>query len=87
MLLHRGSLRYVRPLAVAAVVAIVWGWGVAQFPYLLPQDLTISAGAGTGPTLTMILIVFVLAVILVIPALGLLYSLQQKSRLETDETS
>ncbi len=85
VLLHRGSLRFVRPLGVAAVVSIVCGWGVAQFPYLLPQDLTISAGAGTGPTLTMILIVFVLAVILVIPALGLLYSLQQKSRLETDD--
>jgi cytochrome d ubiquinol oxidase subunit II len=85
VLLHRGSRRALRPLGVAAVVAIIWAWGVAQFPYLLPESLTISAGAGTGPTLTMILIVFVLAVLLVIPALGLLYTLQQKSRLEFDK--
>ena len=26
------------PLAVGAVVAVVWGWGVAQFPYLLPTS-------------------------------------------------
>ena len=49
------------PLAVGAVVAVIWGWGVAQFPYLLPTDLTIAAGAGTGDTLTMVIIVFVVA--------------------------
>ena len=26
------------PLAVGAVVAVIWGWGVAQFPYLLPTS-------------------------------------------------
>ena len=25
------------PLAVGAVVAVIWGWGVAQYPYLLPR--------------------------------------------------
>ena len=45
VLLWRGARRGVRPLAVAAVVAVIWGWGVAQYPYLLPQTLTISTGA------------------------------------------
>jgi cytochrome bd ubiquinol oxidase subunit II len=84
VLLYRGWKRFIRPLGVAAVVMIIWGWGVAQFPYLLPRDLTIAAGAGTGPTMTMILIVFVVALLLVIPALGLLYTLQQRSRLESE---
>ena len=44
-LIARGARRGARPLAVGAVVAVIWGWGVAQFPYLLPQRLTISAGA------------------------------------------
>ena len=38
VLLRRGAARGVRALAVAAVVAVVWGWGVAQYPYLLPED-------------------------------------------------
>ena len=82
VLLARGARRGIRPLAVAAVVAIVWGWAVAQFPFLLPQQLSITAGAGTGPTLTMVFIVFGLAVVLVLPAMGLLFALDQRSRLE-----
>ena len=38
----RRQPRALRPLAVGAVVAVIWGWGVAQFPYLLPTSLTIS---------------------------------------------
>ena len=37
-LLARGARRGARPLAVGAVVAVIWGWGVAQFPYLLPEQ-------------------------------------------------
>ena len=44
-LLWRGERRGARPLAVGAVVAVIWGWGVAQYPYLLPQTLTINEGA------------------------------------------
>ena len=44
VLIRRGARRGARPLAVGAVVAVIWGWGVAQFPYLLPESLTISAG-------------------------------------------
>jgi cytochrome bd ubiquinol oxidase subunit II len=31
-LLWRNARRGARPLAVGAVVAVVWGWGVAQYP-------------------------------------------------------
>jgi cytochrome d ubiquinol oxidase subunit II len=71
-----------RPLAVGAVVAVVWGWGVAQHPYLLPQTLTIDAAAAPDATLTAVLIVFAVAVVLVLPALGLLFSLAQRSLIE-----
>jgi cytochrome d ubiquinol oxidase subunit II len=82
VLLWRGVRRGPRPLAVGAVVAVVWGWGVAQHPYLLPTQLTISAGAAPTATLTSLLIVFGLAVLLVIPAIVLLFTLAQRSLIE-----
>ena len=63
---------------------MIWGWGVAQFPYLLPESLTISAGAADHDTLVEILIVFGAAVLLVIPSLALLYILSQRSMLEEE---
>jgi cytochrome bd ubiquinol oxidase subunit II len=82
LLVARGARRGQRELAVGAVVAVIWGWGVAQFPYLLPEELTIEAGAATDPTLTAVLIVFGVAVVLVLPALALLYTLTQRTMLE-----
>ncbi len=70
-----------RPLSVAAVVAVIWGWGVAQFPYLLPTSLKIGQSAAPGPTLDALLVVFAVAVLVVLPALGLLYWLSQRDLL------
>ena len=80
--LARGRLHGLRPLAIGAVVAVIWGWGVAQFPYLLPTSLKISQSAAPGPTLDAVLIVFVAAAIVVLPALGLLYWLGQRELLD-----
>ena len=74
--------RGLRPLAAAAVIAVIWGWGVAQFPYLLPTSLKISQSAAPGPTLDAVLIVFVVAALVVLPALGLLYWLSQRELLD-----
>ena len=78
VLLRRGAVRGPRPLAVGAVGAVIWGWGVAQHPYLLPQTLTIDAAAAPSATLTSVLIVFGVAVVLVLPSIGLLFSLAQR---------
>jgi cytochrome bd ubiquinol oxidase subunit II len=85
VLLRRGARRGVRPLAVGAVAAVVCGWGVAQHPYLLPQDLTIDQAAAPSTALTTLLIVFGAAVLLVVPAIALLFTLAQRSLIE--ETS
>jgi cytochrome bd ubiquinol oxidase subunit II len=84
VLLWRGARRGVRPLAVGAVVAVIWGWGAAQYPYLLPQTLTIEEGAGASETLTAVLVVFGIAVVVVLPALALLFTLDQRSLLEEE---
>ncbi len=81
VLLLRGVHRGLRPLAVGAVVAVIWGWGVAQFPYLLPTSLRIDQAAAPGPTLDAVLIVFAIAAVVVLPALGLLYWLTQRELL------
>jgi cytochrome bd ubiquinol oxidase subunit II len=81
-MLWRGLRRGTRPLAVAAVVTVIWGWGVAQHPYLLPKSLTISQGAAGQSTLEAVLIVFAAAVVVVLPALGFLYTLTQRSVLQ-----
>lgn len=75
-LLQRGARRRTRILAVAAVAAVMWAWGVAQYPYILPPDLTIRAAAGSVETLGWVVLGFVLAAIFVVPALVLLFVLE-----------
>jgi cytochrome bd ubiquinol oxidase subunit II len=83
---HRIALA-TRGLAIAAVVAVLAGWAVAQYPYLLPTSLTIAAGAGAPGTLAWVLVVFAVAAVTVAPALVLLFVLDRRGRLlEHDQT-
>jgi cytochrome d ubiquinol oxidase subunit II len=79
--LLRGWRRPLRPLAAGAVAAVIWGWGLAQFPYLLPTSLQITQSAAPSDTLTAVILVFLAAALLVLPALGLLYWLSQRELL------
>jgi cytochrome bd ubiquinol oxidase subunit II len=81
-LLLRDEIRGLRPAAVGAVVAVIWGFFVAQHPYMLPEQLTISAAAGTGTTLIAVIVIFLVAVAVCLPSLGLLYVLSQRDALE-----
>jgi cytochrome bd ubiquinol oxidase subunit II len=76
--------RLMRPLAAGAVVSVIWGWGVAQFPYLLPTSLRIDQAAAPDPTMTIIFVVFAAAAVLVLPSLALLYTLTQRDLLEAE---
>jgi cytochrome bd ubiquinol oxidase subunit II len=87
VLLLRRAQRGVRLLAVGAAVAVIWRWGAAQYPYLLPETLTIEDGAGASTTLTAVLVVFGVALVIVVPALALLYTLDQRSLLEEEAAS
>jgi cytochrome d ubiquinol oxidase subunit II len=82
--LLRGGRRPLRPLAAGAVVAVIWGWGVAQFPYLLPREMTIASAAAPDSTLNVVFIVFAAAAVLVLPSLALLYTLSQRDLLEAE---
>ena len=80
--LHR--TRGTRVLGAATVAAVIGAWGVAQWPYMLPETLTVNAAAGDSSTLGWVLIVFVVAIVLVIPSIFLLFVLDQRSRLEEE---
>ena len=81
VLLVRDAARGARVLAVAAVASLVVAWGVAQWPYLLPESLTVSAAAAPTGTLTAVLVAVALAAVVVLPAIALLFFLDQRSLL------
>jgi cytochrome d ubiquinol oxidase subunit II len=70
-----------RPLAVGAVVAVIWGWGVAQYPDILPRTLSLADAAAPAGSLGALLVVFVVAALLIAPSLALLFWLTQQNRL------
>jgi NADH:ubiquinone reductase (H+-translocating) len=74
--------RRVRLLAVATVVSVLLGWGVAQYPYVLPTTVTLDQAAASGAVLSWIVITFILFIVVVIPALLLLFVLDQRGRLD-----
>src|SRR3954464_3920603 len=70
-----------RVLAALAVAAIVLGWGMAQWDYVLPQTLTVGQAAAPSGTITAVLIATAIATVLLGPIFVLLYSLDQRSLL------
>ncbi len=82
VLLARGAVRGIRPVAAAAVTAIVWGWAVAQFPAVLPGSLTIDAAAAPAGTLDALIVITIAAAVTIGPSLAILFILDGRSRLE-----
>ena len=70
-----------RALAVGAVVSIIWGWGVAQYPDILPGTMTLAEAAAPAGSLDALLVIFVVAALVIAPSLALLFYLDQASRL------
>jgi len=87
ILLIRNATRGARILSIGAVATVMVGWGVAQWPYILPTTLKVSQAAAPSGTLDAILVVFIAAAIIILPALGLLYTLDQKSLLAGEGVS
>jgi cytochrome d ubiquinol oxidase subunit II len=72
-----GQTKGIRIIAALGVAAVVWGWGVARYPVLLPStSVTLSNAGAPQTTMVAIIVVFAAAVVLVIPSFALLYMLQ-----------
>jgi cytochrome bd ubiquinol oxidase subunit II len=84
--LATGRSQALRPLSVLGVAAMVWGWGVAQYPVLLPgTSLTLTNAAAPHSILVTVVVVFVAAALLVGPSFLLLFSLHSRQLLEADK--
>ena len=81
VLLLRSHHSVARLLAMGAVATVVLGWGVAQYPYILPTSMTLSAAAAPDATLWSVVVVFLVAAVVILPSLGLLYYLDQRDLL------
>lgn len=61
--------RVARVAAAAQIALIVWGWGLAQYPYLLPPDLTIASAAAPRITLELALSAVIAGAVVLFPSL------------------
>ena len=77
-----------RLTAGLGVAAVIWGWGVAQYPQLLPRaGVTIDNAGAPHATLVAVIVIFVAALVLVGPAFVLLFSLQSRRALSSEEST
>jgi cytochrome d ubiquinol oxidase subunit II len=81
LLLRQGRDRQARLTAIGAVAAVMIGWGIAQWPYILPESLEIADAAAPSGTLDALLVATIAAVVIVLPGFILLYVLDQRSLL------
>lgn len=77
-LLRRRRYIAVRITASGAVVALLCGWALAQWPYLLPQ-VTVADAAATEPVLVAVLWALGAGALLLVPSLVALYVVFQKA--------
>jgi len=82
-LMWRRVYRWYRVLTVMGVGSFVFAWGFGQVPYVLPGRLTIQQAAGAPAIEALLLVITVVALVLVVPSLFLLYTLDQRSALES----
>ncbi|MGQ0778953.1 MAG: cytochrome d ubiquinol oxidase subunit II [Pseudonocardiales bacterium] len=68
-----------RGVAALAVTAVIWGWAIAQYPYLLQPGLTVDDAAAGAATLRAMLISLVFGAALLVPSLIFLFTLFNRS--------
>ncbi|HUS43272.1 MAG TPA: cytochrome d ubiquinol oxidase subunit II [Ilumatobacteraceae bacterium] len=83
--LWQGDFARARIGAIVAVAAIVIGWGVGQYDWILVDQVTIDEGIGARSTQVGLVIVFALAAVTAVPALIWLYVLVNSDRWSKDE--
>lgn len=85
-LLWRRRFVAARPAAALATVAVLWGWGAGQYPWVLEQEASLEEFAASDPVLQALLIAFVAAAVLAVPSLIWLLQLTQRRSLGEGDT-
>jgi cytochrome bd ubiquinol oxidase subunit II len=71
--LLNGNFRFARILVAGETACILAAWGVAQYPYLIIPDVTISSAASPPITLSLLLILSVAGLAILLPSLWYLF--------------
>jgi cytochrome d ubiquinol oxidase subunit II len=78
--LQRRAWRAARALAVVQVTLVLWGWALAQFPLVLPPDLSFAAAAAPEAVLRAVLGALGVGAVLLVPCLVYLFRLFKSVR-------
>jgi len=84
-LLRQGRAETARVPATLAVVAIVLGWGVGQYPWMLVDQIEIADAAGADSTLWALIVAFLIAGVTAVPALIWMLRLTNDGDLSTND--
>ncbi|MGD9723730.1 MAG: cytochrome d ubiquinol oxidase subunit II [Pirellulales bacterium] len=78
--LVRERFRVAVAASALAVVAVIWGWAVAQYPYLVPPSITIEDSKAPDRVLWFLIATTAAGAVLLVPALGYLLYLFKAHR-------
>jgi cytochrome d ubiquinol oxidase subunit II len=68
-----------RIAAAAQTICIIWGWALAQFPFIIPEEVRIRDAAAPRETLVLLLIGLAIGGAVLIPALRYLFKIFARS--------
>ena len=80
--LVRRRFTYARTCAVLQVTFVLWGWGVSQFPYVVPPSLTFTEAAAPPAVLRAVLEALAAGAVILAPSLWALYRVFKGRRVE-----
>jgi cytochrome bd ubiquinol oxidase subunit II len=74
VLVYRRTYRRARIAAATQVSLIVWGWALAQYPFLIRPGVTLQSAAAPAATLRLLLTFLVVGALVLFPALAYLFA-------------
>jgi cytochrome bd ubiquinol oxidase subunit II len=80
--LHQRYYSVARTSLGIAVAAVMWGWGLAQYPRIAGPGTTIASAAATEPDLTAVTIALAAGLVLLVPSIWVLYVAFRRQPLE-----
>jgi len=75
---------WARILIVAETALLLLSWGVSQYPYIIPPDVTAANASSPQETQQFLLVGIIIALIIVIPSLWFLFYVFKLKKIETD---
>jgi cytochrome d ubiquinol oxidase subunit II len=78
----RRRYRVARIAAAAQVSLILWGWLLAQYPYVIPPSLTIRDAAAPAVTLRLLAVGLAGGAVILLPSLGYMLRIFKSGKVE-----